>query len=221
MPWCADGPKEVGINSLTANIFCQGHNSQLSALDTLATRFLEALQEAELDLQRGSSKDRTHTFNGLKLERWFLKVCYTMWASENFGHRGVKLPGSPPDAWDDYLLGTEPLPPHWGLYVPMAREAYPTVLSEFEVIPISGSDGSGIIGAHFKLASIPFTLILGKPDDPSAWGIYRPRELIFHDNRFGHFLRLAWPEGEIGSPIQYIRLGPSPDLMAALGRNRR
>jgi len=209
-PWSVDELRTVGKSALTANILCRGHNSRLSTLDDKVARLLRALQEAQRELEAGSARSRTHTFDGLTLERALLKIVYTMWASGNLAHGGEKLPGAPPPGWDLYLLGEEPLPPHWGLYVNPPSGPFMAAADEFELTALSGSDGSGVKAVHFKLARIPVSLLLGKPDDPLAYGVRRPCALVLRRGAAAHTLRLIWPDGEAGMPIEYVRAGDAP-----------
>ena len=206
-PWTGDRAVLVGQSSLTANILCSRHNSMLSILDAEAARFLKAIKTAQLDLKAGMPKSRTHTFDGARLERWFLKVCFMMWASGNFSENGAKLAGKPPPQWNEYLLGRAALPNLWGLYVEPPTEPFATTENEFEVTPLSGNDGSGIKGARFKLARLPFSLILGEPG--GDWGHHRPSGFILQNGKAAHNLRLRWPEGQASLPITYTRTADS------------
>lgn len=57
--WCHDRPKAIGINSLTANVLCRDHNSELSDLDNAALRAWEALKRI-----RGRCESMVAAWNG-------------------------------------------------------------------------------------------------------------------------------------------------------------
>jgi hypothetical protein len=132
-----------------------------------------------------------------------------MWESGNFAKAGEKLLGSPPPQWSSLLVGAA-FPPRWGLYVEPPEGQFETVAGEFEVIPLVRDDGNGILAARFKLARIPFTLILGAPDHPEAWGIYRPKGICLENEGARHLLRFTWPEGQSGEAVVYTRIGEAP-----------
>jgi hypothetical protein len=77
MPWLAPGERRiVGINSLTANILCDRHNSSLSPLDTEAGRIFRMLQAIDVDLTNRSlsRKNKFYLVSGELFELWMLKA---------------------------------------------------------------------------------------------------------------------------------------------------
>ena len=204
VPWAADGLKAVSYEALTAKILCRRHNSALSSLDDLAGRFFGAIKEAQLALQAGSNKSTTNTFKGDALERWLLKVAFGMWSSGNLTRDGRRLEGKPPPQWGDILLGAD-FPPQWGLYVPLLPGKAYLSEQEFELMPLIGPDGQ-VSTVRFGLARMPFTLMLGRPDEPAAWGIYRPSEINLGSWMAKRTLRLLWPNILPGEPVNYYRL---------------
>lgn len=76
-PWQLPGEVQaVGINSMTANILCERHNSQLSVLDETAGLLFEMLDGVWLDMGRRSLSRRPSVkyISGETFERWMLKV---------------------------------------------------------------------------------------------------------------------------------------------------
>lgn len=78
-PWCGGGPKEIGINSATANVLCRTHNSALSPVDAAAGKVLEAFQIiAERDAEARRTPRAFHPdvreVSGDDFERWMLKT---------------------------------------------------------------------------------------------------------------------------------------------------
>jgi hypothetical protein len=209
-PWTTAGPKTVGKAALTANIICEKHNSGLSGLDSIGGRWMACIQEAQLALARTTARSQTHTFDGPKLERFFLKLGFMLWGSGNFASAGEVLKGSPPGRWADLLIGAVTFPPNWGLYVPTSNAPFVTVDRQFSAMPLTGSDGSGIKAIHFEMANVPFCLLLGDPDDQEHWGIRRPRQLDIGNTMACRQLRLNWPEGEAGEPVTMRRIGDPP-----------
>ncbi len=210
-PWSGSTPIKVGKSALTANILCQKHNASLSNLDSLASRLLKALQTAQLQLKQGTKTSPTHTFIGPNFERWLLKVGYMMWASGNLANQSSRIPSLPPKNWNGILTGKDDFPDFWGLYVEPPERPFVTAADEFEVVPLSASDGSGIKAIRFQLARIPFTLVMGKPDQPGSFGMRRPRAVVLQNEFARHTLRLTWPAGNTSEPIIYTRLGDAAE----------
>ena len=211
-PWTAAGPKTVGKAALTANIVCQKHNSDLSGLDSIGGRWMACIQEAQLALAGTSARSRTHTFDGIKLERFFLKLAFMLWHSGNFASAGAAIQGAPSGIWADLLTGAVPFPSTWGLYVPTSGAPFMAVDRQFSAMPLTGSDGSGIKAVHFEMATVPFYLMLGNPDHQAHWGTRRPRQLDIGNDIACHRLRLAWPEGEASEPVTMQRVADPPSM---------
>lgn len=207
--WTGQESKKIGKSSLVANIICERHNADLGVLDSAASRFMRSIQSAQIALQARSLRSKTHTFFGVKIERWFLKVAFMMWYSGNFAFNGSALPGKPPDRWAAILMEEEPFPAAWGLYVPTSHERFMAFEREFAVSPFVGIDGSGIKAVHFEIARFPFLLMMGTWDDPNK-GHRRPSKIDVTDNVTCHSLRLNWPAGEAGKPITFRRFGDAP-----------
>jgi hypothetical protein len=79
--WLNGGTKEIGLSSLTANILCNHHNSQLSVLDSEAIRVFETFDEIHrLEGIRRSLKPKKiwqvkrHRVNAKLFERWVAKL---------------------------------------------------------------------------------------------------------------------------------------------------
>lgn len=209
-PWTAAGPKTVGKAALTANIICERHNSGLTDLDSLAGRWMASIQEAQLALASRSARSRTHTFDGLKLERWFLKVAFMLWHSGNFASAGAAISDAPPRIWADLLTAAAPFPPTWGLYIPTGDAPFMAVDRQFSAMALTGSDGSGIKAIHFEIAKVPFHLLLGNPDHQAHWGTRRPRQLDLGNDVACHHLRLTWPDGSSGDAVTVRRVADPP-----------
>lgn len=78
--WCKDAPKTVGLSSLTGNILCRKHNSDLSVLDAAIQSTLDTLDDSMQLLEVRRKLRLRHytikhfTINGALLERWCLKT---------------------------------------------------------------------------------------------------------------------------------------------------
>lgn len=194
----ADLIQSIGINSLVSNILCDGHNSGLSNLDAIAGNLFRTLDF--MDKNRESVQPLTQ-FDGISIETWLLKVLFGISASGGFHAK------PPPDTWKELLTGAQ-WPDLWGLYVfqPPTSEAFSgDLLIETKTNPMTNE----ILGASFRVAGVTFNLLLGKPDYPQAFGMHRPRGLIFHHGREERRIEFLWPFDTYDAVV-YTHVGTTP-----------
>jgi hypothetical protein len=173
----------IGIGSLQSKILCEGHNSGLSQLDTVAGKLFQTLHA--IDKERASVRSLS-TFNGLNIEQWLLKVLCGISASGGFKTNYL------PEQWKAILTGRAPWPEFWGLYVFQPQEAQifsSDLLIETKINPATKE----ILAASFRVAGISFNLLLGTPECPQAFGTHRPRGLIFRHGTEEHRVEFIWP----------------------------
>lgn len=78
--WCLTEPKTVGLGSLTSNILCRRHNSELSGLDEAVAATIHTMEDAiklfntRKALQHRYWKTKDFSIEGSLLERWLLKT---------------------------------------------------------------------------------------------------------------------------------------------------
>jgi hypothetical protein len=63
-----------------------------------------------------------------------------------------------------------------------------------------------ILAAKFSIAGVVLWLLLGRPDDPAAFGNYRPRGLIFQHLREEKRVEFLWPF-ETNVAVYYRKIG--------------
>lgn len=204
LPWSDAVYQQVSLMSLTAKILCEGHNNELSDLDTVAGNFLDFVQRAQLHLAGRAEVPRPLTISGHLLERWLLRVAAGMLASGNLSHQGKRLEAEVPEQWKQCLLG-KLFPEGWGLYIRPPTHEFAMAEREFEVVPLSGHDRLPR-AFHFALARLPLTLVLGRPDVQSEWGFFRPEGIALTDNFWNHRVQLEWAPKPASGPIEYTRL---------------
>lgn len=107
-----------------------------------------------------------------------------------------------------HLLICAPWPEGWGLYVPSPASPV-TLATEFYYEALNAPTGE-IKGIKLRVAGVHFNLLLGRPDNPAAWGFYRPRGLIFNIGSFERRIELLWPIVNDQAVI-YTRTGQSSD----------
>jgi len=176
LPWCKDEAKQIPLRSMTANILCAYHNSELSPLDAAAGEAFIGIREAtrlyavrlRAPLKRWTSNP-AFLIDGLKLERWALKTLIA------FCFRGPKIigpgsqePGACPDEYVALAYGKEPFRGHAGLYGAVragqiVNSPEGTAVSIVTLIPESEER---VVGALFSLNGFVMGLWLDPDTKP-------------------------------------------------------
>jgi hypothetical protein len=139
--------------------------------------------------------------DGVLVERWLLKVLCGLAAGAGFNN------GTIPAQWKEALTGA-PWPAGWGLYVPTPPGSQ-VLATEFYLETLVNPTAKEVKAAAYRFAGVHFSLLLGCPDNPAAaWGMYRPRYLIFRDSDAEKRIEFAWP-CPTDRAIIYTRLGTS------------
>ncbi len=197
-PWQEDQTlQSFGIRSLVVNALCETHNSGLSALDNVAGEFFRAVDAAD---KRPETLPIITSIDGTHIERWFLKVLCGLTVAAGFNN------GTTPINWRKILSGG-PWPAGWGLYVP-APSGRHVLATEFYIETLVNPESLDVKAAKFRVAGAHFSLLLGSPDNPTAWGKYRPRGLIFRSGNNERRIEFLWPFNTDEAVI-YNRVGTS------------
>jgi hypothetical protein len=198
LPWQEEGTLKVfGNAALVSNILCSKHNSSLSPLDTVAGSLFRAVDAAD---KCPSTLPAVSTFDGLSVERWFLKVICGL--SAGVGFNG----GIVPDLWKQILRG-QLWPEGWGLYVPNLGDEI-VLAKEFSLETLVNPPTKAVLALKIRIAGVPFSLLLGKPDYPQSWGIFRPRGLVFCSPSLERRIEFTWPN-ITDEVIFYRKMGTS------------
>ena len=202
-PWLAPGQTQsVGINSMTANILCQRHNSQLSALDDTAGLFFEMLDSVWLDMGRRSlSRQPTIKYiSGETFERWMLKVFCGAFFSKIASADRQRIIHT--HTFDDAALFAALLANQWqlgcGLYVRPGAHILPEDKVTMAPLSISGSNLAVGIEMNFRglnVRSIFDVRYLNLDTLPEQGWKHRVSKLRFDIQQRSHLLVLTWPPG--------------------------
>jgi len=165
----------ISPQALAARVLCERHNSALSGLDSVATRFLRALDEkAAVE----NSQDLLHLFNGHDVERWLLKVLCGLAASGNIEfERPTTL--SVPVQWIEILFGAKSCRPGQGLYVCRSKGTKFKGQRGVAISPV-GQEGQ-LMGVVVWICGYELILAMTPPKGRQLLGrevAYRPME--FH-----------------------------------------
>lgn len=192
--------QRIGIQALVAKVLCQTHNSQLSELDTTAGNLYKALNAADKDFANLPCMSQ---FDGLLTEKWFLKVLCGLAASGTINN------GEIPESWKAVLNG-DPLPEHWGMYLPNLTERQ-ILANEFYVETLVSAATNEVKAALFQLAGVSFWFLLGCPDNPQNWGTYRARGIIFKNEIGEKCIEFVWPH-HTEQAVTYTKVGITKDV---------
>jgi hypothetical protein len=214
LPWQQRETWEIRpTDRLAAKVLCTRHNQAVSPLDAEAGRFIETIGAFDRGFNQESPHAEIALFCGEELEKWMLKTVCGMAAAGQLARGGDKLKLDVPDPWVSILSGESDWPPMWGLYAAHpAGVAYHS--SSFLVEPITGRDTEEILAVRMAMNGVTFHLLLGRPDNPAVFGIYRPRTLIFRQDEIQKFAEISWHNNRFQQYLMLTRVGtydgPSP-----------
>ena len=174
--------QSIGVSALTAKVLCEKHNSSLSDLDSEFGRFFQTVHL--IDKQATDVPDDS-AFDGQIIERWLLKLAAGL-------VHGPMQEGHSISQEKLEILVTNKWPDCWGLYVQIPQEI--TIHAKGLEIELRSHPETGeILAIWAYVAGISLQLILGAPDNPSAFGLYRPRGLIFQGLPGEKRIEFNWP----------------------------
>ena len=184
---------EIGINSFSAKVLCDRHNSALSPLDDAAGLAFSAIEALSLDLKRIAETQETlkslYVASGIDIERWMVKVyCGLVAAGQIRGASGsiVHLGTLQPSLLNS-LMGTSPLETPLGLYMHSFAGQTRTA-GGFTFATIQLTNGSGEVGGLILALGLMNLVLVTSPTygqtftDPN-W--YRHPSLLFDVRQSG------------------------------------
>jgi hypothetical protein len=201
----------MSVESMSAKVLCESHNSRLSKVDTEGGRFLSAFFAAHNGLLAETvTTDQTYEFDGPIIERWMLKAACGLLASGQAGVGTERIERtSPPLEFLKVLFGLETFPSDWGLYT---RPTTPVGFSDKKnlglglYLPLQPNGRRHVCGV--KLEHYGFTTIFALKTPQQA---FERTDLdgAFHHPEFFKVvcsppgrtvtIRVKWPEPPVGS----------------------
>lgn len=178
VPWIdCETWKVLPTESLASKILCENHNQELSHLDAQMGRFFRTILDFDEDFNRDAPKEKLAVFSGEGIEKWMLKTVCAMVASSQLATQGQKNDVQLKKEWVDILYNNHSWPEHWGMYFKVPEDKTRSKFKSISVQPLTES--GELKKAEISINEFKFNLILGKADNPWAWGRYRPRTMIF------------------------------------------
>ena len=209
VPFLAHGEtKALPVQSLTAKILCQRHNSALSPLDQEAGQFFKMLTRAMMSKAKGQGtiKKQLWLASGTALELWMLKVTCGLYFS--------RLAASNHDSISDthsidMRKVIDAFEGKWehraGLY--FNGDVGTVLTTAFHVQAASLTDAAKLGGFRISMLGFECDLIFdtaGTTDGVWRGVVHRPHELAF-ENEIGRkkYLLLSWPRGTAARAINF------------------
>jgi hypothetical protein len=195
--------KVVPLSGLASSILCERHNNALSPLDAVMGAFAQAIGDCDDALKSsGSPADlEQRDFSGDNIERWMVKCLLGLTASKNLNTTNLK-----PECVD-LLFANIAWPEGWGLYFSATSAAPIHYSASFLIETMIDPARDLVLAAKFVIRGLPFTLCLGKPDNPASFGLFRPEAIVFRNGSREKVLALSWHDGPRSSAILLQRTG--------------
>jgi hypothetical protein len=107
----------------------------------------------------------------------------------------------------DLLFDRVPWPTEWGLYWLHDKGGTAYHSQSFAISTDVHPQTGVIVLVRFTLRGMPFGLCLGKPDQPTQFGVLRPKSLTFKSSERTRTVVLNWSRCRSGYPIILNRAG--------------
>ena len=210
----------LSVESMSAKVLCESHNSRLSDVDVEGGRFISTFFAAHSGLLDETSRgDQTLEFNGLLIERWMLKYMCGLVASGQAGFGAERLERTPPPVeFLRVLFGLETVPPDWGLYtrpttpVGFAQEKQLAIGLYLPLQPGGTRQVAGVKMEHYGFTSI---LALKTPSQPLSGtdlegATHHPGFFRFEYGPSRVTIVVNWPDAKVadGFSIDLHKGGP-------------
>lgn len=200
-PWLKPGETgKAGPNSLTASVLCQRHNGLLNSYDAEAAKLFTHLKL--MDSMRTSDELGTLpqiSIDGVRFEKWLLKVFCGIQASGNFQIEGKffgKL--SPHESMVNLLYRDEPWKRGIGLYIDFGQHERLNAFRGLSYDPVfvkTTPTNAMIIGIDVHLWGFPFRGLFATHEDGRILPGYRPPKLEIVNGEVRKEITFTWPAG--------------------------
>jgi hypothetical protein len=206
LPWIDyETWKLLPTDSLASNILCENHNQALSDIDAQMGRFFRTILDFDEDFNRDVPKEELAIFSGEDIETWMLKTVCAMVASSQLATQGQKNEVQLKKKWVDILYDNHSWPEYWGIYFKIPADKTISKWKSISIQPVT--EAGELKAAEFSINEFKFYLILGKPDNRRAWGIYRPRTIIFSQNGVKKYIEICWQNNAYQNYVDLTRVG--------------
>lgn len=204
-PWTGGQTRSIGLNRLTGNILCKGHNSRLSPVDVQGATLFRTVRIFDSWLAGKLADDperiRRIRIDGPMLERWFAKTAINLFIStardKHWPDKGA--PSVPPRYVVDAIFGKSRLAPPMGLHFLAGQVADTRVVADQVRFTPLFRDGTCFVAGHFEFQAMHFAIWFDR--ETPAW--HNTQALFRHlggpmrdeaTGKEGH-IDITWPPG--------------------------
>jgi hypothetical protein len=207
-PWLPPGiTKWVSPAALQSHILCERHNSALSPLDSLASRFFRSLWRVNEEFagSMASTQNRLFLFNGYDIERFMFKWLCGLLVSESASTPQGKLLARPvPESLLRYLYCQESLASDWGMYCDAEIGKAWESVGGVGFAPLA--DELRVYGCLWYLTGLKFIFVIHSPPKDKRGSLlehtnYRPKEIAFTNGKCEKVILMAWGRRSSDSKI--------------------
>lgn len=214
-----DNLKSIGKSSLVSNVLCENHNSALSPLDAAIGDLVEAIGNIDAEFIKENSSELNYIVCGSDIERWILKTILGLVKSGQITQENKSQFLLKEKCIDLLCLPKARWPLGWGLYVSIpSTPIYHS--SSFELIPKSNIATGELLQLGLKLNGIEMNFLMGKPDNPKSFGLFRPKSLVFKKDLVVSEISLNWGGRHNGESVIFSQVGTyngeSPDHLSVI-----
>ena len=193
-PAWMEGADEMVISteSLSSNILCEKHNSDLSTFDEEMIKFIghltgQGTQSGALEL------------SGNLIEKWFLKA-YSGFLASGYAHKNLRgWPAS--ETTLGILFGNKNLASDCGLY--FLSGSHQDEQNALAFFPLQGLEPRSVAGIAFLISGFPFLFLVTRPWPELVRNIsplrmrYRPQVINIRHGKNELEVETGWRTGEI------------------------
>ena len=191
LPWMEKEKfTRISSQSVKSKVLCKRHNELLSPLDAEAGKFLRCIQGFDDDFNSPNPKDEEQELNGHTIEKWMLKTVCGLIASNQIMPKGDRTVLALKEIYIDLLFNDMKWPENWGLYF---RYTVGEQIHKYDCFGVSCHTGGGEVkGAEFLINNFKFFLVLGQPENPDSFGLYRLNKIHMTDQRVAKTIEFNW-----------------------------
>ncbi|MGC4034438.1 MAG: hypothetical protein QM764_00660 [Chitinophagaceae bacterium] len=210
LPWMEHNTFNLfSRKSLVSNILCTNHNEALSDCDIEAGKLFRCIKEFDDDFNSPNPREEHSKFNGHNLEKWMLKVVCGLIASNQVASEGKQNRLILKDEFIDILFNDGIWPNYWGLYfaIPNNKQIHKYDCMSF----MPRTAYNEIKAGEFLINNFQFNLILGRPDMPDHWGVYRINKIFLTDGVIRKTIEFEWDNKRFDKWIEFKRIRTSSE----------
>ena len=214
LAWLPKGQlTSIGKASLTSNVLCAQHNSDLAPLDSAIGELFEAIGSIDEEYRKAMPVGLIYQVDGAHIERWILKTVLGLVRSGQIKQRSGDPFGLKAECLELLCLPHARWPLGWGLYIVLPAEKLHHSYS-FALLPKHNPHTGELLSLGLQFNGIEMNFLMGRPDSAHAFGVHRPSKLVFEKGVTKSEIVFNW-QGRKAGPLVTLShagtySGPAP-----------